>query len=137
MFDDAHIIARTGNPSGTEWTGTAPLITPEPWMQDAVCVEVDPELFFPSVGDAETAALARQVCGGCPVAAECLDYAMRTSQTHGVWGGLSPKQRDALRSGRTGARRGRLCTREGCDNKHSAKGLCSRHYRQARREGSL
>lgn len=40
---------------------------------------------------------AIQVCASCPVRAECLRYAMTTDIRHGVWGGLSPYSRQALK----------------------------------------
>lgn len=40
---------------------------------------------------------ARAVCATCPVRAECLTYAMDNSERHGVWGGMSVKERQRLR----------------------------------------
>jgi len=78
----------------TAWA-TDTLINPEPWTRNALCAQVDPELFFPPRNGA--ASSARQVCAACPVATMCLEYALRTGQTHGVWGGLSPRQLGKLR----------------------------------------
>jgi WhiB family redox-sensing transcriptional regulator len=36
------------------------------------------------------------VCAGCSVLEECRDYALRTRQPYGVWGGLDEEQRRAL-----------------------------------------
>lgn len=44
---------------------------------------------------------AKAVCAGCPVSAECLDYAMRNNITEGTWGGLTAHERLKLRRGRT------------------------------------
>jgi WhiB family redox-sensing transcriptional regulator len=66
----------------------------ETWMDDALCTEVDPDLFFPEVGGFGTE--AKKVCAQCPVAAQCLEYALAHNETDGIWGGLSPKQRKAL-----------------------------------------
>lgn len=42
-----------------------------------------------------------QVCQACPVQADCLDYAVRIGQRHGIWGGLSERERRRrVRSGR-------------------------------------
>ncbi|MEU1595363.1 WhiB family transcriptional regulator [Streptomyces sp. NPDC005708] len=69
------------------------------WLRHAACVGEDPELFFPvgSTGPylVETAA-AKRVCRRCPVMAECLDWALRTGQTAGVWGGTDEKERARL-----------------------------------------
>jgi WhiB family redox-sensing transcriptional regulator len=69
------------------------------WMDQAACLDVDPELFFPSppsqvwggrYGDdrAQAVKAAIDVCKTCPVAAECLDYGQRIGATTGVWGGF-------------------------------------------------
>ncbi len=58
------------------------------WQNHAACHDVDPETMFPVPGTAaETCALA--VCARCPVLHDCGDYALRTHQIWGVWGGLS------------------------------------------------
>ena len=54
-------------------------------------------MFFPGRG--ETAGPARQVCAGCPVRQPCLDYAITNRITYGIWGGLTERERRALRSG--------------------------------------
>lgn len=68
---------------------------PEPWMADAVCRETDPDLWFPELGS--TAKAAKRICGRCPVAAECLAYAIE-HQEMGIWGGTSEKQRRRIRA---------------------------------------
>ena len=69
------------------------------WLRYAACVGEDPELFFPvgTTGPAvqETAA-AKRVCRRCPVVVECLDWALGTGQTAGVWGGTGEQERAAL-----------------------------------------
>jgi WhiB family redox-sensing transcriptional regulator len=71
-----------------------PLITPEPWQEDALCAETDPEAFFPEKGGGgNNLAAARAVCAACTVAADCLDYAIRNGERFGVWGGLTDRQR--------------------------------------------
>jgi hypothetical protein len=65
------------------------------WQQDAACVhhrEVD---FFPARG--ESVRDAKAVCAGCPVRVQCLDFALRLKVAHGVWGGLSERERRTLR----------------------------------------
>jgi transcription factor WhiB len=54
-------------------------------------------VFFPGRG--ESAGPARQVCAACPVRQACLDYAISNRITHGIWGGLTERERRALRSG--------------------------------------
>ncbi|MFC8671851.1 WhiB family transcriptional regulator [Streptomyces griseorubiginosus] len=79
------------------------------WLRRAACVGEDPELFFP-VGTAGPAvrdiAAAKQVCARFPVRPECLEWALGTGQTSGVWGGTCEQERDALlRTGTDHARR--------------------------------
>ncbi|WP_030315309.1 WhiB family transcriptional regulator [Streptomyces sp. NRRL B-3229] len=79
------------------------------WLRRAACVGEDPELFFPvgTVGPAvRDIAAAKQVCARCPVRPECLEWALSTGQTSGVWGGTCEQERDALlRTGTDHARR--------------------------------
>ncbi|WP_239310383.1 MULTISPECIES: WhiB family transcriptional regulator [unclassified Frankia] len=70
------------------------------WRHGAVCRGDDPELFFP-VGRTGPAverqiAMAKAVCGRCPVTRGCLDQAVNTGEDTGVWGGLDPDQRRSL-----------------------------------------
>ena len=54
-------------------------------------------MFFPGRG--ESAGPARQACAVCPVRQPCLDYAITNRIAYGVWGGLTERERRALRSG--------------------------------------
>lgn len=79
-------------------TGTRPVTQWEPfpsWFDRAACEGLDPDLFFAERGESLDA--AREICATCPVQAECLDYALRHRIIHGVWGGLSERQRRRLR----------------------------------------
>lgn len=61
------------------------------------CLEVDPDLFFPEVG--EGGSLITQtvaVCRVCPFIAECLAYAL-THDVTGIWGGTTGLRRKQLR----------------------------------------
>ena len=53
-------------------------------------------MFFPERG--ESAGPARRVCAACPVREPCLDYAITNRISHGIWGGLTERERRALRS---------------------------------------
>ena len=76
------------------------------WRDLALCAQVDPELFFPGVG--ESPAPARRICASCEVAAECLENALATpgGDSVGVRAGTTPRQRRALRSSRRAQRVG-------------------------------
>ncbi len=86
----------TGTP---EWAG-APAAT-EAWRMDALCAETDPEAFFPEKGGSTRD--AKRVCGGCPVRAECLEFALANDERFGIWGGLSERERRRVRQQRVGA----------------------------------
>jgi WhiB family transcriptional regulator, redox-sensing transcriptional regulator len=69
------------------------------WRSAAACRVADPDLFFPvsSSGPAlEQVAEAKEVCARCQVRPECLAFALRTHQVHGVWGGMSEQERYLL-----------------------------------------
>ena len=66
--------------------------------QNPVCMETDPELWFPDTGDGQSSArIAKNFCKECPVRVECLTYALKTKQFDGIWGGLTAKERQSLR----------------------------------------
>lgn len=78
------------------------------WRSLAACRSADPDLFFPisAAGPAlDQAAQAKAVCAGCQVQQACLDFAMTTEQTHGVWGGTTGEERQRLRRQRRRAAR--------------------------------
>ena len=73
------------------------------WRALAACRGADLDLFFPGRG--ESAEPARRVCATCPVREPCLDYALSSGVTCGVWGGLAERDRRELRTRRLGAAR--------------------------------
>jgi WhiB family redox-sensing transcriptional regulator len=79
------------------------------WQQSANCLGVDPDLFFPERGGSTEE--AKEVCRGCVVQAECLDYAMQNDEKRGVWGGLSRRERIDLRRTSKSRRVGRTALR--------------------------
>jgi WhiB family transcriptional regulator, redox-sensing transcriptional regulator len=74
-------------PAGQLWAG---------WRYRAACRGADLDLFFPGRG--ESAEPARQICADCPVWQPCLDYALSRGIVHGIWGGLTERDRRAQRS---------------------------------------
>jgi len=69
------------------------------WQDRANCLGVDPDLFFPERGASTRE--AKEVCRGCEVRMECLEYALRIREPHGVWGGLNELERRVLVRERT------------------------------------
>ena len=77
----------------------------ELWMDEALCAQVDPELFFAEKkGDWAKVFRAKMVCHRCPVKNACLAYAIDSPELVGVWGGTTVKQRQALRVASRGQR---------------------------------
>lgn len=73
---------------------------PQPWEEQALCREVDSELFFPEQAGwqgAQQAETAKAICGVCPVAAECLAFALADPTLYGIWGGTTRQERKDLR----------------------------------------
>ena len=64
------------------------------FFEDAACRGAETAVFFP-VSDT-FADEAKAVCAGCPVAGQCLEYALETHQSDGVWGGLTAVERHRL-----------------------------------------
>ncbi len=77
------------------------------WRELAACAGRVDDLFFPTnESDVVRVRAAKAVCGGCPVREECLVYAIETSQTEGIWGGLTSRERRHLRrKWKSGSRR--------------------------------
>ncbi|QFG11146.1 hypothetical protein PBI_QUEENHAZEL_40 [Mycobacterium phage QueenHazel] len=69
----------------------------EDWRDQALCAQVDPEIFFPDAG--KSPAPARKMCARCEVRAECLQSALERDEEFGIWGGLTWGQRRALQRG--------------------------------------
>jgi WhiB family redox-sensing transcriptional regulator len=64
------------------------------WMARAACANLQTAQFFPS--DPASADEAIAVCRGCPVSAQCLDYALRHRIIDGVWGGTDGRTRTRM-----------------------------------------
>jgi WhiB family transcriptional regulator, redox-sensing transcriptional regulator len=80
------------------------------WRAAGACLSVDPDLFFPvatGVVAAREMAKAQRICARCLVRQECLDFAMRTGEMHGIWGGTTPEERTRARRQRNRGRRAR------------------------------
>ena len=65
------------------------------WQDEANCLGVDPDLFFPERGASTRE--AKEVCRACVVRADCLEYAITNGEKFGIWGGLSERERRRLR----------------------------------------
>ncbi len=77
--------------------------TREQWWDLANCLGVDPDLFFPERGASTRE--AKEVCRGCVVQNDCLEYALVHSEKFGIWGGMSERERRRIRRARSLARK--------------------------------
>ena len=73
------------------------------WQEQANCLGVDPDLFFPERGASTREAKA--VCRSCEVQGDCLEYALAHGEKFGIWGGLSERERRRVRRARALERR--------------------------------
>ena len=73
------------------------------WQERANCLGVDPDLFFPERGASTRE--AKEVCRGCVVRGECLEFALANGEKFGIWGGMSERERRRIRRQRALARR--------------------------------
>lgn len=87
--------------SGDPITRRSTVLTPvvgdfddQPWADRALCIQTDPEAFFPEKGG--TTLPAKRVCLSCEVRPECLQYALTGQERFGIWGGLSERERRQL-----------------------------------------
>ncbi len=65
------------------------------WQNYANCLGVDPDLFFPERGASTRE--AKEVCRGCVVQDECLEFALSNGEKFGIWGGKSERERRRVR----------------------------------------
>jgi WhiB family redox-sensing transcriptional regulator len=77
----------------------------EDWRYDAKCKGMDTELWYPPRDKTKYKTIAdksKAVCFGrdgqpeCPVRIACLLYADKMDEQHGIWGGMSHRERNAL-----------------------------------------
>jgi WhiB family transcriptional regulator, redox-sensing transcriptional regulator len=73
------------------------------WQEYANCMGVDPDLFFPERGASTRE--AKEVCKGCVVREDCLEFALANGEKFGIWGGMSERERRRVRRSRALARR--------------------------------
>ena len=72
------------------------------WQDSAECRGENLALFFGPDGERQPERelreeIAKEICGWCPVRAQCLDYAVSRPEKYGVYGGLNEEERAAER----------------------------------------
>lgn len=72
------------------------------WQHQAACRGPLGSVFFPPpISERKREKLAREekaieICHACPVMDDCRSYSIAIREPHGVWGGLSEKERRLL-----------------------------------------
>jgi WhiB family redox-sensing transcriptional regulator len=80
----------------------------ETWQLAAACRGPQSQAFFPpSHAERKEEKLAREgraksICAECRVRVDCLDYALRIREPHGIWGGLNEAERKQMIERRAG-----------------------------------
>ena len=67
------------------------------WMLDGLCIDGNPEWWFPTPGDRKRTERAVAVCQVCPVRVRCLTYALETDSPYGIFGGQTEAQRKQIK----------------------------------------
>lgn len=74
----------------------------ETWHLKASCRGPESALFFPPPFPERREereareTKAKEICWDCPVQHECLEFALRAREPHGIWGGLTEAERRRL-----------------------------------------
>ena len=80
----------------------------EAWQARAACRGPQAAVFFPPThAERKEEKLAREtrakaICKTCVVRGDCLDYAIRIREPHGIWGGLNETERKQVAERRAG-----------------------------------
>lgn len=85
---------------------TRPLV--DVWQARAACRGPQAAAFFPPASsERKEEKLAREkrakaICATCSVRRQCLEYAIRIREPHGIWGGLNEAERKQVLDRRAG-----------------------------------
>ena len=86
------------------------------WRQEALCHGRNNEFWFPPI-EAEAPeqyySIAREVCRCCPVWSQCLQDG--SEEKWGMWGGLTPKERNTTKATLLKPHGSWIRFRQGCD----------------------
>jgi WhiB family redox-sensing transcriptional regulator len=85
------------------------LIARPAWHQDAACRGQGSDRFILPKGSGEVRE-AKRICERCPVAAQCLSFALDDPGIKGIWAGTSARERDRMRAAARTARLDILAT---------------------------
>ena len=63
------------------------------WIGEAACAGKPVGVFFPPAYNDRCMREAKRTCAGCSCRTKCLEWAIATGQSDGVFGGMSPEER--------------------------------------------
>jgi WhiB family redox-sensing transcriptional regulator len=83
----------------------APITDHYEWQLRGACRGADASIFFLPEGErgprkARRERAAKSICRRCPVLEQCAAFALATREPYGVWGGMTPDEREEVWSGR-------------------------------------
>ena len=74
---------------------------PGQWSEDAACLDIDTNIFYPSSKIEYAIRVAKQICRSCPVLEACEEWAMTEPlDPYGIAGALTPGERYARKYGK-------------------------------------
>ena len=82
--------------------------TTDSWQVRAACKGPQATAFFPPAhaerkdDKLQREQRAKAICKTCSVCSDCLEYALRIREPHGIWGGLNEAERKQLAERRAG-----------------------------------
>ncbi|HVA03741.1 MAG TPA: WhiB family transcriptional regulator [Acidimicrobiales bacterium] len=100
-FTDMGVASRSGGGVQTRTLGEA-------WQARAACRGPQSAVFFPPThaerkeDKIERENRAKDICASCVVQEDCLEYAIRIREPHGIWGGLNENERKQVLQRRAG-----------------------------------
>ncbi|MFD5179852.1 WhiB family transcriptional regulator [Nocardia sp. NPDC058379] len=67
------------------------------WQMHAVCRAHDVNEFYDTGHEPRKMLAAKRICAQCPVLTHCRDHAVAANEPHGIWGGMTPRERARYR----------------------------------------
>lgn len=68
-----------------------------PFDGTQLCLEYNPDIFYPEEYEEADVAKAKAICNICWVKERCLSFALDNNEREGVWGATTPRERRNIR----------------------------------------
>jgi WhiB family redox-sensing transcriptional regulator len=68
------------------------------WYDNGLCQQrnIPPKVFFPDMDNKRAINRAKMICRMCDVVKDCLSWAIKNHEEHGIWGGKTPPERKQI-----------------------------------------